>query len=110
MKYVKIKSSKSMKPIGVGFYINVFNAGDLLIVVEENRDEIIASYAGSKYLFRSHDDVEIIIREVPTLVYDLWYKGLRTDHTFRTSDVPDIRTLGYDINEPHEFKIRMIIT
>lgn len=110
MRYLRTKAYMTRQCLTSRFNIASFNPGVLLNIVEETSDKIIASYAGDSYEFTPADPVEVYIKEVPALVYELWYEDSRTEYTFDIHSVPDIRTLGFDVNKPHEFKIKMVIT
>lgn len=110
MRYLRTKSYMTKQCLTSRFQIASFNPGMLLTIAEETSDKIIATYGGDSYEFTPADPVEIYIKEVPALVYELWYEGVKTSHTFEVHSVPDIRTLGFDVNKPHEFKIKMVIT
>lgn len=110
MRYLRIRSYMTKQCLTSRFNIASFNPGMLLNIVEETSDKIIASHIGDSYEFTPADPVEVYIKEVPALVYELWYEGAITEYTFDIHNVPDIRTLGFDVNKPHEFKIKMVIT
>lgn len=84
MKYVRINQTMSIKPIGGGFLMPILDTGTLLLVESEEVDgTIIASLGSDRFRFKKHsDNVTVVVYEVPTLVYDLWYKGIKTEHTF----------------------------
>lgn len=110
MRYLRTKSYMTKQCLTSRFQIAAFNPGMLLTIIEETSDRIVATHGGDSYEFTSTDPVEIYIKEVPTLVYELWYEGVKTNHTFSLNSVPDIRSLGFDVDKPHEFKIKMVIT
>ena len=106
MKFLRIEAPFSST---CKFYMHQFEKGSLYEIITETSTSYVITVHGITHDIDKGKPVETVDIEVPTLVYELWYQSVQTSHIFDLESIPDIRTLGYDINTDHEFKIKMVI-